>query len=52
MKRTSARLALALAGLGWLASPPTFADGLSRMKVSRKFGYIDDIGRFIWNPAN
>jgi hypothetical protein len=30
----------------------SFNEGLARVKVSRKTGYVDENGRYIWNPTN
>jgi hypothetical protein len=29
-----------------------FADGLARVKVGHKTGYINTAGKYIWNPAD
>ena len=29
-----------------------FADGLARVKVSRKTGYVNPDGKYVWNPTN
>jgi hypothetical protein len=28
-----------------------FADGLARVKTGGRYGYINDSGKYVWNPS-